>query len=169
AKGLDVEEAAVSLLLLAALWRYRSEFIAPGDPAVLRPLARVLVMLGVVGALFALRETLVVSDEVANALVLLGALLTFRALYLWFHPLGDSGPHTDAEHAQARAVVRNQGRDSLAYFALRRDKRFLFSPSRRTFLAYRVVNGSALVSGDPIGEHRESEDLRRGVRRLPRA
>src|SRR5207237_939245 len=48
AKGLDVEEAAVGLVLLAALWRYRAQFTAPGDPAVLRPLARVLVMLGVV-------------------------------------------------------------------------------------------------------------------------
>src|SRR5262249_30089256 len=70
-KGLDVEEAAVTLVLLAALWRYRAEFTAPGDPAVLRPLARVLVMLGVVGALVALRETLVVSDDLVNAIVLL--------------------------------------------------------------------------------------------------
>jgi len=169
AKGLDVEEAGVSLVLLGALWRYRREFTAPGDAAVLRPLARVLVMLAVVAALFGLRETLVVSDDIENALVLLGVLLTFRALYLWFHPLGDSGPHTDAEHAQARAVVRHQGRDSLAYFALRRDKRFLFSPSRRTFLAYRVVNGSALVSGDPIGEPEEIEDLLREFRRIARA
>src|SRR5206468_2149175 len=107
-KGLDVEEASVGLLLLVALWRYRAQFTAPGEPAVLRPLARVLVMLAVVAALVGLRETLVVSDALENALVLLGVLLTFRALYLWFHPLGDEGPHTDAEHAQARAVVRNQ-------------------------------------------------------------
>src|SRR5262249_18039145 len=51
----------------------------------------------------------------------------------------------------------------------RRDKRFLFSPSRRTFLAYRVVNGSALVSGDPIGEPDEIEDLLREFRRIARA
>jgi lysyl-tRNA synthetase, class II len=169
AKGLDFEEASVSLLLLAALWRYRAQFTAPGEPAVLRPLARVLVMIAVVAGLVGLREILVVSDDVDNALVLLGVLLTFRALYLWFHPLGDAGPHTDAEHAQARAVVRNRGEDSLAYFALRRDKRFLFSPSRRTFLAYRVVNGTALVSGDPIGEPDEIEDLLHEFRRIARA
>ena len=169
AKGLDFEEATVSLLLLAALWRYRSEFTAPGEPALLRPLARVLAALAAVAVLFGLREFLVVSGAVENALVLLGVLLTFRALYLWFHPLGDDGPHTDEEHAQARAVVRSRGLDSLAYFSLRRDKRFLFSPSRRTFLAYRVVNGSALVSGDPIGEPGEIEDLLHEFRRIARA
>jgi lysyl-tRNA synthetase class 2 len=169
AKGLDFEEAGVSLLLLFALWRYRKEFNAPGEPAVLRPLARILVMLAVVAALVGLRETLVVSDEVENALIVLGVLLIFRALYLWFHPLNDDGPHSDAEHAQARAVVRNRGRDSLAYFALRRDKRYLFSPSRRSFLAYRVVNGSALVSGDPIGEAHELEELVQEFRRIARA
>src|SRR5579884_4136060 len=38
AKGLDVEEATVSLLLLVALVRYRGRFDVPGDPAVVRPL-----------------------------------------------------------------------------------------------------------------------------------
>ena len=38
AKGLDVEEAAISLVLLAALVRYRSRFDVPGDPAATRPL-----------------------------------------------------------------------------------------------------------------------------------
>ena len=168
-KGLDVEEATVSLLLLAALWRYREQFTAPGDAAVLRPLARVLVALAVVALFVTLREVLVVTKIVENALVLLGILLTFRALYLWFHPLADKGPHTDEEHAQARAVVRDQGRDSLAFFALRRDKRYLFSPSRRTFLAYRVVNGTALVSGDPIGEPEELEELLVEFRRIAHA
>ena len=38
AKGLDVEEATVSLLLLVALVRYRRRFDVPGDPATTRPL-----------------------------------------------------------------------------------------------------------------------------------
>src|SRR5579864_2123741 len=38
AKGLDVEEATISLLLLAALVRWRSRFDVPGDPASVRPL-----------------------------------------------------------------------------------------------------------------------------------
>ena len=38
AKGLDFEEATISLLLLAALVRFRSRFDVPGDPASVRPL-----------------------------------------------------------------------------------------------------------------------------------
>ena len=38
AKGLDFEEAAVSVLLLVALVRWRHRFDVPGDPASVRPL-----------------------------------------------------------------------------------------------------------------------------------
>ena len=38
AKGLDFEEATISLLLLVALIRWRSRFDVPGDPASVRPL-----------------------------------------------------------------------------------------------------------------------------------
>jgi lysyl-tRNA synthetase, class II len=99
----------------------------------------------------------------------LGVLLTLRALYLWLLPLADGGVHTDEDQQHARAVIREHGRESLAYFALRRDKSYLFSPTRRTFLAYRVVNGTALVSGDPIGDPDEVADLVREFRRIAHA
>src|SRR4051812_4205356 len=38
AKGLDVEEASLSLLVLAALFRFRKRFDVPGDPLFVRPL-----------------------------------------------------------------------------------------------------------------------------------
>ena len=57
----------MSLLLLGALWRYRRQFTAPGDEAVLRPLARVLVALAVVALFVTLREVLVVTKLVENA------------------------------------------------------------------------------------------------------
>ena len=38
AKGLDFEEATATLLLLAALLRWRARFTAPGDPEAARPL-----------------------------------------------------------------------------------------------------------------------------------
>ena len=44
------------------------------------------------------------------------------------------------------------GRDSLGYFALRRDKSVVWSPSGKAAITYRVVLGVALVSGDPIGD-----------------
>jgi lysyl-tRNA synthetase, class II len=169
AKGLDIEEATISVLLLIALFRYRSQFVAVGDPAVLRPLARVLFALGAVAFLFTLREAAWFSDEFETALIVLGALLAFRALYLWLRPLAGKGDHTAAERVLARRVVRDQGRDSLAYFALRRDKSYMFSPSRRALLAYRVVNGTALITGDPVGDSAEVVDLLPEFRRMAHA
>ena len=42
------------------------------------------------------------------------------------------------ERERAAELVQAHGTDSLAYFALRRDKSYFFSPSGRSFLAYRV-------------------------------
>jgi lysyl-tRNA synthetase, class II len=58
-----------------------------------------------------------------------------------------------------RDLVERYGDDSLAFFALRKDKSWFFSPSRRSFLAYRVVGGVALMSGDPVGDDSELESL----------
>src|SRR5439155_14071396 len=41
--------------------------------------------------------------------------------------------------------------DTLAPFVLRADKSYFFAGDGRAFLAYRVVAGVAIVSGDPIG------------------
>ena len=171
AKGLDFEEATVSLALLLALWRWRHEFNAPGEPAVLRPLARVLLALAAVAGLLALRavDTVHESDHVESALVVLGVLLMFRAMYLWLRPLADRGQHTELDRRTAKRVVREQGRDSLAYFSLRRDKSYFFSTSRQSFLAYRVVNGTALISGDPIGDAAEFPELIEEFRRVAHA
>src|SRR5205807_531811 len=50
AKGLDFEEAAVSVALLAALLRYRGRFDVPGDPGTTRPLLAVAAAVGAAGA-----------------------------------------------------------------------------------------------------------------------
>jgi lysyl-tRNA synthetase class 2 len=47
---------------------------------------------------------------------------------------------------------RHGGRDSLGYFALRRDKSVVWSPTGKAAITYRVVQGVALASGDPIGD-----------------
>ncbi|BFU44938.1 phosphatidylglycerol lysyltransferase domain-containing protein [Krasilnikovia sp. MM14-A1004] len=53
---------------------------------------------------------------------------------------------------EVRALLDRYGDgDSLGYFALRRDKLFIWAPSRRAVVAYRVVNGVSLASGDPLG------------------
>src|SRR4029077_9686056 len=57
-----------------------------------------------------------------------------------------------ARHRElARALVAAHGVDTLAPFVLRSDKSYFFSEDESAFLAYRVVGGVAIVSGDPIG------------------
>ncbi len=42
--------------------------------------------------------------------------------------------------------------DSLGFFATRRDKSVVFSADRRAAVAYRVVHGVSIASGDPVGD-----------------
>ncbi len=57
------------------------------------------------------------------------------------------------DEQRLRGLLAKQGRrDSLGYFALRRDKSVMWSPSGKSAITYRVVSGVALVSGDPIGD-----------------
>ncbi len=171
AKGLDFEEATISLALLVALVRYRRRFDAPGDPATVRPL------LGLVAALAAVAAVAVgvelrgaeLPHRAADALTAVGLVLAVAALYLWLRPLSQAVAQTVGEQRVARALVDAYGNDSLSFFALRRDKSYLFSPSRRAFLAYRVVAGAALVSGDPVGAEEEFDALLREFRRVARA
>jgi lysyl-tRNA synthetase, class II len=59
----------------------------------------------------------------------------------------------------ARSLVAAWGADTLAPFVLRADKSYFFSESERAFVAYRVVGGVAIVSGDPIGPPGEFDEL----------
>ncbi|HEY0690315.1 MAG TPA: bifunctional lysylphosphatidylglycerol synthetase/lysine--tRNA ligase LysX, partial [Kribbella sp.] len=57
------------------------------------------------------------------------------------------------EELQVRRLLLQYGeRDSLGYFATRRDKAVVFSPNNDAAIAYRVVNGVSLASGDPLGD-----------------
>jgi lysyl-tRNA synthetase, class II len=56
---------------------------------------------------------------------------------------------------RAGQIVRLWGDDTLAPFALRADKDWFFTG--RTVIAYRVIGGIALVSGDPIGPPEDAE------------
>ncbi|HEY1564957.1 MAG TPA: DUF2156 domain-containing protein [Gaiellaceae bacterium] len=170
AKGLDVEEATISLLLLVALVRWRRRFDVPGDPASVRPLLGLGAALAGIAAVAggeALRGV-ELSHRTGDALLGLGVVLGLLALHLWLRPFGLAVAQTVGERRAARALVESHGSDSLAFFALRRDKSYLFSPSRRAFLAYRVVAGTALVSGDPVGDEAEIDELLAEVRRIAR-
>ncbi|MGW3041899.1 phosphatidylglycerol lysyltransferase domain-containing protein [Kitasatospora sp. NPDC001159] len=93
------------------------------------------------------------SDLVAYLLGGLGLLTAFTTAYLALRP-GKPKPELTAEDEdKVRELLKRHGeRDSLGYFALRRDKSVLFSPTGKAAISYRVVSGVMLASGDPVGD-----------------
>jgi lysyl-tRNA synthetase class 2 len=93
------------------------------------------------------------GDYIYLSLFGLGLLTVLVTLYLFLRPAEPVAHLTAAQEEQVRALLARHGqRDSLGYFALRRDKSVLFSPSGKACIAYRVVSGVMLASGDPIGD-----------------
>jgi lysyl-tRNA synthetase class 2 len=167
AKGLDVEEATAHVLLLAGLLAARRQFVAPGDPATVLPLAQVAIALAVVVPILVLHVAggEAWSPRVDDALLILVFAFAARGLWLWLRPL-PTAPPEEVERERAVELVQEHGSDSLAYFALRHDKSYFFSPSGKSFLAYRVISSTALVAGDPIGEPSERRELIREFTRV---
>jgi lysyl-tRNA synthetase class 2 len=80
-------------------------------------------------------------------------------LLAWLGPWRYRLAQEARERELARSLVAAWGADTLAPFALRGDKSYFFSPSEQAFLAYSVVGGVAIVSGDPIGPPDEIQPL----------
>lgn len=93
------------------------------------------------------------ADLVVISLVALGITTAFTSAYLFLRPERPAAKLAPADEERLRALIAERGgRDSLAYFALRRDKSVIFSASGKAAVAYRVVNGVMLAAGDPIGD-----------------
>jgi lysyl-tRNA synthetase class 2 len=90
-------------------------------------------------------------DFFDDALLVLGIAGAAILLYLVLRPLVQRRPPDEAARARAREIVRAYGSDTLAYFALRRDKSYFFSSDGRSLVAYVYVRGHAMVAADPIG------------------
>ncbi len=80
------------------------------------------------------------------------------AVASWLAPWRHLLFRSEARRARVAEMVRRYGTDTLAPFALRADKaHFLFpapqpeDESAEVVIAYRVIRGVAIVSGDPIG------------------
>jgi lysyl-tRNA synthetase class 2 len=89
------------------------------------------------------------TDLAINALSL---ALMLVVLLLFFRAPRARTRLQPADERRLRALLRAYGRaDSFGYFALRRDKSVCWSENRDAAVVYRVVNGVALASGDPVG------------------
>lgn len=84
---------------------------------------------------------------------ILSTLLLIAVVYAAFRARRAVDPITPEDEARLRALLDKHGdRDSLGYFALRREKSVVWSPTGKAAVAYRVVGGVSLASGDPIGD-----------------
>ncbi|MFF2131442.1 phosphatidylglycerol lysyltransferase domain-containing protein [Streptomyces olivochromogenes] len=95
--------------------------------------------------------------EIANwvnvTINVLSTLLVLAVFYAAFRSRRAVDPLTEDDEKRLRTLLDRHGdRDSLGYFALRREKSVLWSPTGKAAVAYRVVGGVSLASGDPIGD-----------------
>ena len=83
----------------------------------------------------------------------LGGVAFVMAAWVLFRPTRRHAYLTPEQETRVRALLALDGeRDSLGYFATRRDKTAVISPSGKAAITYRVVFGTSLASGDPIGD-----------------
>ncbi|HET7477599.1 MAG TPA: phosphatidylglycerol lysyltransferase domain-containing protein [Dermatophilaceae bacterium] len=186
AKGLDIEEAALSAVVLVMLLAGRHHFTARADPRSgrhvvltgLGALAAATVVgfalltlqsrheqtgvtpaerlehtvLGLVGITGPVRYTSAPPAAQADVvLIVLGSAALLTVLAVMLRPSGAPHPLRPEEEAALRALIARNA-DSLAYFALRRDRSVVFSRSGKAAVSYRAVGSVSLAGGDPLGE-----------------
>lgn len=92
-------------------------------------------------------------DVVYYSLLTLGLVTLGTTLFLLLRAPRPLPLLTAPDEVQMRDLLTRHGeRDSLGYFALRRDKSVVWSPSGKSCVAYRVTSGVMLASGDPLGD-----------------
>jgi lysyl-tRNA synthetase class 2 len=98
-------------------------------------------------------RTVDAQADAAVSLLVLGAACLLTVLTVALRRPGGVHPLTQEEEERLRELLdRQHDPDSLSYFALRRDRAVMFSPSGKAAVSYRVVGGVSLAAGDPIGD-----------------
>lgn len=123
--------AAIAVLAAVHLWRGQRRSARLLGPAM-------------VGAALAWVATTPAATLVPAADMLLGAVLWVR-----LRPSPSPEGHRSDEHERARRIVASHGVGSLDPFVLREDKSLHFAA--RGVLGFRLVGGTAVVAGDPVG------------------
>ncbi len=92
------------------------------------------------------------QDVVYYLLLGLGLTTGLVTSAVAFRTARGSHVRSDEEEAELRAVLRRGATaDSLDYFATRDDRALAWSPNRGACISYRVIAGTALAAGNPIG------------------
>jgi lysyl-tRNA synthetase, class II len=142
--------AAASLavgVLMVFLLRHR---VVGGPPSLWSMVQEVLS--GLVGLYGPLTFTDERATDFEGAVLLgLGLMTAVTTIYLALRSPEPRPELTDADEAAMRSLL-GRSPDSLGYFNLRRDKSVVWSDSGKAAVAYRVVSGVMLASGDPLGD-----------------
>jgi lysyl-tRNA synthetase class 2 len=94
------------------------------------------------------------EDLTAAVGMLFGLAAVLVSAYFLLRSAEPAPRLSDDEVARLRKLLDEHGeRDSLGYFALRRDKFAVFSRTGKAAVTYRVIAGVALCSADPLGDH----------------
>lgn len=197
-KGIDYEEATLSLVLLALLWLTRKNFTVKSNIpdwrwGVIRFGIACLAAFAYGVAGFWLLEpkefgiNFHLGDAIHRTLLFLALqgdpsliphtryaswfldslyLITLTgigyALFALFRPVIYHFRNVPLDRALATGIVGKYSRHALDYFKLWPDKSYFFSPSRQSFIAYRVGANYALALADPVGPEEEIEATIRG-------
>lgn len=93
------------------------------------------------------------ENLVGHVTLALGIMTGLVTAYLLLRPAEPAPGFTTDDEIKIRQLLASHGnQDSLGYFALRQDKSVIFSPSGKACIAYRVLSGVMLGSGDPLGD-----------------
>lgn len=93
------------------------------------------------------------QERVENLLLGLGLLIAVTTIFRALRPverIAHLKPEDKAE--MSGLMARYPSDDSLAYFALRDDKDVIWAKNRKAAIAYSVINGTMIASGDPLGD-----------------
>ncbi len=176
-RGLEIEQALLSLLVMATLWLGRRAFYRRTSilasrftPAWIASLVIVLATTAWIG-FFAQRHVEYAHSLWwtfafdADAPRMLRATLVVTLLAAGFLTVNllrpqrpQPGPLSPADLARARQVIAGSS-STLASVALTGDKRLLFHEAGDAFLMYQVSGRSWISLGDPVGPRERHEEL----------
>jgi lysyl-tRNA synthetase class 2 len=93
------------------------------------------------------------QERIENLLLGLGLFIAFTTIVRALRPLEHfSSLGVENKNAIKDLISRYPSDDSLAYFAIRDDKDVVWAKNRKAAIAYSVMNGTMIASGDPLGD-----------------
>ena len=93
------------------------------------------------------------QERTENLLLALGLLVAVTTIFRALRPIERIAQLSlQDKSAMSELIARYPSEDSLAYFSLRDDKDVIWAKNRKAAIAYSVINGTMLASGDPLGD-----------------